>query len=160
MSWKSPAFTLPSFKSSLLERSLAPSTMVRGLGALAGAAAGKQADDLLVVVRRVDVVGPAGRGHDVEQLGPALEHLARAGVPGQREEIAPQLARQDDGRRPAFRARGRDRRSRAFSTPGPQEGGHGPRSDQRLVAEDDHRSLDLLTHRAQSNLDRRSHPAL
>src|SRR5436309_14661416 len=128
MSWKSPAFTQPSFKSSLLERSLArmkcyavvrstgSSPHLRGrsailagaphlvgsLSPLAGAAARKQADDLLVVVRRVDDVRSAGRGHDVEQLGPALEHLARAGVPSQREEIAPQPARQDHGRRPAL----------------------------------------------------------
>src|SRR3989442_13793653 len=147
MSWKSPAFTQPSFKSSLLERSLAPSTMVRGLGALAGAAARKQADDLRVVVRRVDVVGPTRRRHDVEQLGPALQHLAGAGVSRQREKLAPQLARQDHGWRPAFRARGRDRRTRAFSTPGTQERGDRPRPDERLIAEENHRGLDLGPHR-------------
>src|SRR2546426_11203319 len=107
MSWKWPAFTQPSFKSSLLERSLAPSTMVRGLGALAGAAARKQADDLRVVVRGVDVVGPTRRRHDVEQLGPAPAHLAGAGVSRPRQQFAPPLPRPGPGRRPALRARRR-----------------------------------------------------
>src|SRR3989442_12083247 len=104
MSWKSPAFTQPSFKSSLLERSLAPSTMVRGLGALAGAAARKKAGDLRVVVPRVDVVGPTRRRHDVEQLGPALQHLAGAGGSRPREKLAPQLAREDHRRAPPSHA--------------------------------------------------------
>src|SRR5438309_5827865 len=74
--------------------------MVGSLGALAGTAARKQADDLGVVVRGVDIVGPARGRNDVEQLGAPLQHLARAGVTGERKQLAPQLTRQDHGRRP------------------------------------------------------------
>ena len=128
--------------------------MVGSLGPLAWAAARKQADDLVVIVRGIYVIGAAGRRDDVEKLGLALEHLPGARVSGQREEVAPQLARQDDRRRPAFCAGGRDSGSRAFATPGSQKRGHSPRSDQRLVAEEDHRGLDLRTHRTQTDLHR------
>src|SRR5436190_24081475 len=108
-----------SFKSSLLERSLAPLLMLRPyqpaapatsprrgrtvfLSALARPLAREEADDLGVVVWRVDVVGPAGSRDHVEQLGPSLQDLSRARVARQGEELLPQLAGEDHRRCPPF----------------------------------------------------------
>src|SRR5437773_6135926 len=119
MSSYSPARTQPeSFKSSLLERSLAPLLMLRPSGrhapataheggvlllsALAGPLAREEADDLGVVVRRVDVVGPAGGRDHVQQLGPPFQDLPCARVARQGEQLVPQLAGEDDGGRPPF----------------------------------------------------------
>src|SRR5438445_605437 len=74
---------------------------------------------------RVEIVRTARRGNDVDQLRPSLQHLPRAGVSFQGEEVAPELARKDDRGRPPVGARSRDRGSRALAPPGPQQGRDG-----------------------------------
>src|SRR5712691_5458612 len=99
MSVYSPERIQP-FKSSLIERSLERSYALQVLDVLAGLLPREQADDLGVIVGRVDVVRPAGRGHHVEQLRQAVQDLASARVAAQGEQLAPQLAREHDRRGP------------------------------------------------------------
>jgi len=105
-------------------------------------------------------LGLEGRQRPLILAGPAgiadlLQHLARAGVTGERKQLAPQLTRQDHGRRPTVVVlRDSDRRARPLAAPSPQQGRHRPRAYERLVAQHHHRGLDLRPHRAQPNLNR------
>src|SRR6267143_5957930 len=60
----------------------------------------EEADDLGVVLGSVDVVQAIGCRHDVDQLGPLVEHLARTGIAFECEELVPQLAREHHRWRP------------------------------------------------------------
>src|SRR5487761_1252132 len=103
-SWEPARRAFGSFKPPLLERSLALSPMLairparrRRLRPLPRLSPRKQAQDLGVVVRGVDVVRMAGRRHGVEKLGVAVEELPGTGVAFERVEVVPHLARQHDG---------------------------------------------------------------
>src|SRR5437879_12475907 len=89
------------------------------LGALAGLLSWKEADDLRVVLGGVDVVGATWRRNHVEQFGVPLEDLACARITLEGEQLAPELASQDDGRSPLATWLGhRDRGPRTLAPPG------------------------------------------
>src|SRR5439155_17809011 len=91
------------------------------LGALARPLAGEELDDLGVVLRRVDIVRPPRRGHDVEQLRPPLQDLAGARIAAQSQQVPPELTPEDNRRSPSARFAGvhrcRDGRPRALAPP-------------------------------------------
>src|ERR1700692_3293289 len=98
-----------SFKLALLERSLAllpmlPSRLTRRgrLRPFPRLSPGKQGEDLCVVLRRVDIVGAAGRRHGVEELWVSVEDLPCAGIALQCVQVVPKLACQHHRRCPVL----------------------------------------------------------
>src|SRR5579859_2092898 len=123
MSSYRPERTQRSFKSALLERSLASfksySVSPKPICTLAAVgSSGKQADDFCKVLWRVDVVRPSGRRHHVEELWVTLQDLAGAGVSGEPVQFGPQFFREDDWGAPFLAAGGDcDGGARPFVTP-------------------------------------------